>query len=1615
LEGLENLQLVKEWFIIKNNNGLSSLAGLEKLASVGSNITIEYNPVLSSLEGFAKLDSVKGNFRIYKNDKLSSLTGLRNLVAVGKELQIIANDGLSDLAGLEKLTSVGGQFIIGFNSNLSSLAGLDNLTSVESVFSIRENYRLSSLEGLKKLELVGGLEILLNKLSSLAGLGKITSVGGGIMISGNMYMNTLAGLENLVSVGQELKIDYNYKLTSLAGLGKLTSVGDNIFIGNNDSLRTLARLDSLSWVGKTVQIENNYKLTSLRGLDALKTVGSVFVKNNPSLTSLAGLNNVDSVRQSIHIYGNPKLSSLVGLGNLTYVGKELQINSNLMLSTLAGLDSLARVEGIIEIINNPQLSQCCLLLPFLQNPKGTVTIGENAMGCQGQLSIEEACAPVIPPIFTEKTDANLTGVNNASAAWGDYDNDGDLDILLTGTAYNSNSSSTIITKIYRNNAGIFEEVTNTNLPGVTAGSAAWGDYDNDGDLDILLSGYSSNGPITKVYKNTAGSFAELTGSKLTGVELGSVAWGDYDNDGDLDILIAGITASDNYITKIYRNVDGNFEELTAANLTGVSQGSAAWGDYDNDGDLDIMITGDSNGSYITKIYRNNAGIFEEVTNTNLTGVQFGSVAWGDYDNDGDLDILLSGSLGSSYITKIYQNDAGNFTELQDTNLVGVGRHWGKAAWGDYDNDGDLDILLSGQISSESTRKLIIYRNDEGSFIEVTGFNLMGANNGSAAWGDYDNDGDLDILITGNSTGFSSSGITKIYQNNTDIKNDPPSAPANLKAVVSGQQVTLSWDAATDAQTPADGLSYNVYVGTSANKMKLVSPQANLQTGYRQIPALGNGQTDTTFLLNNFPSGTYYWSVQAIDGAFAGSEFAPEGSFTLNTKPVAEADAYGVNEDKVLTIAVDLGVLHNDTDADKNTLAAEVVPDSNEKHGTLKLGSDGSFTYKPAANYNGTDAFTYQVSDGQGGTATATVTFTVHAVNDAPSFAKGASQEVAENAGAQTVSGWATAVTAGPEDESEQKLSFSVSNSNSDLFSAQPAISLDGTLTYTPAADAFGVATLEVSLKDNGGTENGGIDKSDVQSFTITVKAVNDAPVVTTNKATQQVQYSDPVTAVTIKATDADNSYTTLSASTSWKVDNGAFISGLPASLTLSSPTGAGNIRTWSLSGNMQVAPGTYTIRVSVNDGTGEAANNSGYTDVVIIVTPEDAVADYTGAQSVATASATSGTALLTLNATLRDITAVTSNPLTDAAAGDIQKAKVRFLLDNTPVVNTNSTNGAITDAQGWTSVSLVNATDTKTGTVLVKAPVNIGTADAQQYTIRVEVSGYYTAEEETQVLNVYKPLNDFVTGGGYLVPTKSSGAYASDAGRKTNFGFNVKYNKSGKSLQGNINAIFRRKEKDGLVHVYQIKGNSMTSLSVNAKVATAKTAIFNGKATLQDITNPTVPISLGGNLTLQVSMTDKGEPGKNDLLGITVFSSTGGILYASNWDGVKTAEMLLSGGNIIINSGSVTTTISPTTAAKTAVNPGATEVFTAIQPTLTAYPNPVIDQATIEFSFAQDEAYMLTVYDLKGTLVKQLPGGKAKANEQKQVAWQVGNAAAGLYIVRLTTANTVQQLKLMVE
>lgn len=480
------------------------------------------------------------------------------------------------------------------------------------------------------------------------------------------------------------------------------------------------------------------------------------------------------------------------------------------------------------------------------------------------------------PVFTD-INAGLPGVAAGSAAWGDYDSDGRLDILLTGT----NVASGIISQVWRNNGSGSTNIYSLTYSDGSGGSGrtagAWGDYDNDGRLDFLLAGFLLSD--STLFRNTGSGFAVLSvGLESDGLVSASVAWGDYNNDGRSDIWVTGESLNAQAISRLWRNTGNGFtNSIVWAVLpgSGSGSGSVAWGDYDNDGWLDFVLTGPP--FYSQPLWRNTGSAFTNLDFGLPAGDVRGAVAWGDYDNDGRLDILMTGTtnaLASGALAQVWRNTANGFTNL-NTGLPGV--EYSSAAWGDYDNDGRLDILLTGTTNGTVAGAISqVWRNTGSGFTNINA-GLPGVFHGSGAWGDYDNDGRLDILVTGSNA--TAGAICQIWRNNTPVTNTPPSAPTGLAAAVTGSMVTLSWNAANDAQTSASGLTYNLRVGTTPGAGDVFSPMS-AANGFRRLPQTGNAQTRLFARLNVTVGTPYFWSVQAVDSSFAGSAFAAEGDFKL---------------------------------------------------------------------------------------------------------------------------------------------------------------------------------------------------------------------------------------------------------------------------------------------------------------------------------------------------------------------------------------------------------------------------------------------------------------------------------------------------------------------------------------------------------------------------------------------------------------------------------------------------------------------------------------------------------------------------------------------------------------
>ena len=509
-------------------------------------------------------------------------------------------------------------------------------------------------------------------------------------------------------------------------------------------------------------------------------------------------------------------------------------------------------------------------------------VATNSAGPTFGLDVSFATLPA--PIFVEVSNS-FRGSFAGTATFADYDNDGRMDLLLTGTT-NSFSAAAQFTRLYRNTSTNFLEI-NPGLPGLIGGSTVWADYDRDGWLDFFIIGRNTNTlPFSALMRNRAdGTFTNVAAALPSAQDTAAV-WGDFDNDGDPDLFITGEPAANQFLAKVYGNSGGIFS-LTPSQLQQVQNGSAAWGDYDNDGDLDLVVVGDnknyplnSSANLFATLYRNDSGTLTN-SGISLPGMNGATVSWLDFDNDGDLDLFMLGATNvngggpTNYVMLVYRNDGGQFTAL---NLGFPDAGLSSFVWADFNNDGWSDLLITG-LGATPLLSGLYFGNSNGVFTAVTNSGLARLFAGGAAVADIDDDGRLDVLITGLTN--TPNAVTRLFRNITPLTNTPPSVPTNLTVEVAsdGRSAILRWSASTDAQTPSAGLTYNVRTGTTPGAANLLSPQADLVTGRLRIAQMGNAQHRRSLRLTGLTPGVpYYWSVQAVDNGFAASRFASESSF-----------------------------------------------------------------------------------------------------------------------------------------------------------------------------------------------------------------------------------------------------------------------------------------------------------------------------------------------------------------------------------------------------------------------------------------------------------------------------------------------------------------------------------------------------------------------------------------------------------------------------------------------------------------------------------------------------------------------------------------------------------------
>lgn len=416
----------------------------------------------------------------------------------------------------------------------------------------------------------------------------------------------------------------------------------------------------------------------------------------------------------------------------------------------------------------------------------------------------------LPYLPNPQISAIFDGAYDGSIGFADIDGDGDEDLLITGERTGALEGAA---KLYENDGlGNFTLIEGTTFEAVSRSSLDFADIDGDGDQDVLIAGYNGNSDrVSNLYRNDGdGNFMLVSGTPFVGVSLGSVNFADVDGDDDQDVLITGNTFSLS-VSNLYRNDGaGNFSLVSGTPFRKAGYSSAAFSDVDGDNDLDVLIAGD-NGQNYSELYLNDGlGVFTKLNNTPFVGISDSSVAFADVDGDNDNDVLLSGSINSSQgLAALYKNDGlGNFEPPnfnflnesggyvifsdvdndgdQDFLLTAVGRLYindgtgdfspmtdtpfyntipGSSAVADVNGDGFSDIVTAGNPYCGYRSAVLYLNNTTGNFNEITGSPFKGVINGDVKFADIDNDGDLDLLYTGQSSQTDiCEVVTKLFTN-----------------------------------------------------------------------------------------------------------------------------------------------------------------------------------------------------------------------------------------------------------------------------------------------------------------------------------------------------------------------------------------------------------------------------------------------------------------------------------------------------------------------------------------------------------------------------------------------------------------------------------------------------------------------------------------------------------------------------------------------------------------------------------------------------------------------------------------------------------------------------------
>ncbi|SEH28091.1 T9SS type A sorting domain-containing protein [Chryseobacterium culicis] len=470
-----------------------------------------------------------------------------------------------------------------------------------------------------------------------------------------------------------------------------------------------------------------------------------------------------------------------------------------------------------------------------------------------------------------------TGMNNfyySAADIADMDNNGTMDLVLNG-AIDSDGDGNVdrtYNEVYQNNgttllpyAGLGADVTHL-------GDIRFIDYNNDGLMDIVSTGLSYLDVVNYRhyrFRNTGAGFVK--DAELPGKIYGSIEIFDFNHDGRPDYAINGTQYAHGggfrNTLDYYKNTGAGFD-MTENWVDGTQSGSFKVVDLNNDHLLDLIIIGsDINGTPVSKVYMNQAGVLTPTQDLFPVGV--GKIDFADFNADGFQDVVVIGRDGNDdgYFAVLMNDGTGHLTPqtITGTDISDV-----SLSIGDLNNDGYYDFIVSGNENYNAVVKTYIYDVSNNKFNEgsITGITDLGGP-GVVHLFDFNNDHHLDVLLGGFDWAASDlPSLTKVFKNNSTAVNAKPTAPTQLNVTKNGNRFNFTWSGASDDKTPVNALRYEITVGSTQGANDIAKYVVTTPSWFLELdPVIQN----------------VYWSVKSIDASKVYSDASTQG--TLGTADI----------------------------------------------------------------------------------------------------------------------------------------------------------------------------------------------------------------------------------------------------------------------------------------------------------------------------------------------------------------------------------------------------------------------------------------------------------------------------------------------------------------------------------------------------------------------------------------------------------------------------------------------------------------------------------------------------------------------------------------------------------